>query len=91
MPLVVIDTNELNELIYDAVTRALQSVEADKPSEIFTISETAEYLKISDQTLRRMIREKEIKSFKARGQYLIRQMDIDQWIRKQLKDAAGDQ
>lgn len=49
-----------------------------------SVAETADYLHVSEATVRRMIRDKDIPSFKVRNQILIRQMDVDLWIEKQI-------
>jgi excisionase family DNA binding protein len=45
--------------------------------EILTIEEAAKYLKVSEDVIRRMIREKQLRASKIRGQWRIRKIDID--------------
>jgi len=51
-----------------------------------SIATTAEYLHVSEQTVRRMVRDRDIPSFRVRNQILIRQMDVDSWIEKQIAE-----
>ncbi|MCF8566873.1 helix-turn-helix domain-containing protein [Alicyclobacillus tolerans] len=51
-----------------------------------SIADTAEYLHVSEQTVRRMVRDREIPSFRVRNQILVRQMDVDEWIQKQISE-----
>ena len=50
-----------------------------------SISDTAKYLHVSVQTIRRLIRDKTGPSFRIRNQIFIRQMDVDIWIENQIK------
>ncbi len=54
--------------------------------------EVAEYLHVSEQTVRRMVRDKELPSFRVRNQIFVRQQDVDQWIHRQITEAlkGGD-
>lgn len=45
--------------------------------EIFTIEEAARYLKMSKDTVRRLIRQKKLKAYKVGGQYRIRKADLE--------------
>lgn len=54
-----------------------------------SIYEAAEYLHTSDRTLRRMIQQHEIPHFRSRNRIYIRQIDIDDWIQKQLDKQGG--
>lgn len=49
-----------------------------------SISEAAEYLHVSVQTIRRMVRDKVLPSFHVRNQIFIRQLDVDDWILSQI-------
>jgi len=51
---------------------------------VFNCSEAIDYLKISDSTLRRLIRDKEIPYFRLRGTILFRQWELDDFISKQM-------
>lgn len=47
---------------------------------IFTVKETAKYLKLSQDTIRKMMKENEIDYFVQRGQFYCRQTDLDRYI-----------
>lgn len=51
----------------------------------FTVNEAADYLHVSHQTVRRLIRERELPSFRVRNNIFVRQMDVDTWIAKQIE------
>jgi excisionase family DNA binding protein len=51
--------------------------------EIYTIEEAAKYLKVSDDVIRRMIKDRELKASKIRGQWRIRKTDIDRLFEDQ--------
>jgi excisionase family DNA binding protein len=76
----------LEELEVRIWERLEPRIQQELLSRIMSIIQTAEYLHVSEQTIRRLIREKEIPSFKVRHQIFIRLMDVDSWIEKQLKE-----
>lgn len=55
-----------------------------------SVAELAEYLHVSEPTVRRMIRERTIPSFRVRGQIFVRQVDVDEWIRRQVEEGGKD-
>ena len=85
MNLVVINVEQLQALIQSAVTQALKEFQPESSPNVFTVEEAGEYLRVSESTMRRLIREKQIPTFNVRRQLFLRQMDIDAWVRKQLK------
>lgn len=54
-----------------------------------SVAELAQYLHVSEPTVRRMIRDKEIPSFRVRGQIFVRQVDVDAWIERQMTRREG--
>lgn len=77
---------ELEQRIWDRLEpRIRQELRARHMS----IADTAEYLHVSEQTIRRMVRDKEIPSFRIRNQIFVRQMDIDVWVDEQIKNPEG--
>jgi len=52
--------------------------------ELLTLEEAAQIMKVSVQTVRRMVTSGEIPSVKIRGQYRIRRVDLEAYINKQL-------
>lgn len=49
---------------------------------ILTISQTAEYLKVCDKTIRRLISKKELRAFKVGTSWRIRMEDILEFVNK---------
>ena len=58
-------------------------------SEILTIKEVAEYLKVTERTIYRLAAAKGIPCFKVGGTWRFRQTDIDAWIAAQSSNAEG--
>jgi excisionase family DNA binding protein len=54
-------------------------------TDIMTIREVAEYLKIAEKTAYRLAAEGELPGFKVGGSWRFRQADIDRWIDKGAK------
>ena len=59
-------------------------------SEILTISEVAEYLKVAERTLYRLVAAKKIPAFKVGGMWRFSKTEIDKWIKRQSKDAGSE-
>lgn len=55
-------------------------------SEILTIREVAEYLKINEKTAYRFAAEGKIPGFKVGGAWRFKRDDIEKWIEKQRKN-----
>ena len=51
-------------------------------SDIMTLQETAEYLKVNKQTIYRMLKAKQIPAFKMRSEWRFQKSAIDEWIKK---------
>ena len=51
--------------------------------EILTLKEVAKLLKVAEKTVYTMAQQKEMPSFKVRGQWRFRRNDIDRWIEMQ--------
>lgn len=60
---------------------------AKPKSDILTITEVAEYLKVADRTLYRLAAAKKIPAFKVGGTWRFSRAEIDQWIKRQSMDA----
>jgi excisionase family DNA binding protein len=58
-------------------------------SEIFTIKDVAEYLKVTERTIYRLAASKRIPAFKVGGTWRFRMADIDDWIAKQSQKVEG--
>lgn len=63
---------------------------AKPKSDILTISEVADYLKIAERTLYRLVAAKKIPAFKVGGTWRFSRIDLDQWIKRQ-STAAKDE
>jgi excisionase family DNA binding protein len=61
------------------------SAEIMAEEKFYTVSEVAVMLRITVQTIRRMIKEGELPAFRIRGEWRIRQSAIDEFIRKNEK------
>lgn len=56
---------------------------AKPKSDILTITEVAEYLKVAERTLYRLVAAKKIPAFKIGGSWRFLRPDIDKWIKQQ--------
>jgi excisionase family DNA binding protein len=56
------------------------------PTEIMTIQEVAEYLKLYEKTAYRLASEGEIPGFKVGGSWRFRRQDIEHWIARKTDD-----
>ncbi len=52
-------------------------------SDILTIKEVAEYLKVKEKTAYKLVAEGKIPGFKVGGSWRFRKQEIDDWIAKQ--------
>ena len=67
----------------DEILAELQpEIERRLYSNIFDTKEASNYLKVSDSTLRRMVKQDGLPFFKQRGQMFFRQIALNDWIRK---------
>ena len=57
--------------------------------EILTVQEVATLLKLADKTVYSMAQAGELPAFKVRGQWRIRRVDFEAWIRRQAKSPAS--
>ncbi|MGW8956651.1 helix-turn-helix domain-containing protein [Paenibacillus sp. NPDC055715] len=53
---------------------------------IFDITEASLYLKVSDSTLRRMIKDEGVPHFRQRGKLFFRQISLDKWTSEKEKN-----
>ena len=60
------------------------------PDEILTLKEVAKHLKVGEKTVYTMVQNKELPSFKVRGQWRFRREDIDHWIEQQKARTASE-
>jgi len=59
-------------------------------SDILTITEVAEYLKVAERTLYRLAAAKKVPAFKVGGTWRFPRADIDEWIKRQTAATLGD-
>ena len=59
-------------------------------AEIMTIREVAEYLKVNERTIYRLLAAKKLPAFKVGGSWRFRRADIDGWIASQSEGGAGE-
>lgn len=60
--------------------------------EIFTVNQTAGYLKVCDKTVRRLIEKKVLTASKVGGSWRIQKIDIDQYLKEtqnRIKEAIA--
>lgn len=58
-------------------------------TDILTIREVAEYLKLNEKTTYRLVAEGKIPGFKVGGAWRFRRSEIERWIEMQEKHHAG--
>jgi excisionase family DNA binding protein len=63
---------------------------AKPKSDILTITEVAEYLKVAERTLYRLAAAKKIPAFKVGGTWRFPRADLDEWIKRQTSETLGD-
>ena len=51
---------------------------------VYTLEEVAEILKVSVQTVRKLIAEKKLRAFRVGGQWRVRKEDLDAYIESQF-------
>ena len=63
---------------------------AASKAEIMTIREVAEYLKVNERTIYRLLAAQKLPAFKVGGAWRFRRTDIDSWIASQSEGGAGE-
>lgn len=63
---------------------------SNSESEILTIKEVAEYLKVTERTIYRLAAAKKIPGFKLGGTWRFRRSDLDEWIASRIGKATVD-
>lgn len=78
--------SDIREGLREELLAELQpEIERRLYSNIFDVKELCQYLKVSDRTIRRMIKEDGLPHFMQRGQFYFRQESVDRWISKREK------
>ena len=57
-------------------------------SEVLTIKEVAEYLKVNERTIYRLAASNELPGFRVRNAWRFKRSDIDTWVLKQTEQAT---
>lgn len=53
--------------------------------EVLTVEEVAERLRVSAQTVRKLIEDGELRAFRVKNQWRIRKEDLDRYIESQFR------
>ena len=69
-------TYRTNELLSELLT----TIKKERPDDWLTITEAAQYCKLSEPTLRRYIKAGKLKVSKKTGRLLFKRSDIDRWL-----------
>ena len=79
-------TGEIEERVWAHLEPRIQQ---ELQARHMTVGEAAKYLHVSAQTVRRLIHDHQIPHFRVRSQILLRQVDIDRWVEKQVGATGG--
>ena len=60
------------------------------PEDVLTLKEVAEYLKVTERTIYRMVADRKIPAFKVGGSWRSRLGEIDEWIKSQTHELDQD-
>jgi len=60
-------------------------------SDIMTLQEVADYLKIADKTVSRMIQKREIPCFRVGGQWRFRRSAVDSWLNTKMMNQTEEE
>ncbi len=87
MEIITITPDALRQLIREEITAALQSAAASAAGndDVMTLSEARDMLRVSDSTMRRMVRQHEIPSFSVHSRIYLRRSDVNEWMREQIE------
>lgn len=70
------------DLREELLTELQPEIERRLYANIFDFEETRRYLKVSESTLRRMVKSGEIPFFRQRGNLYFRQIALDKWVER---------
>lgn len=57
--------------------------------EVMTLREVAQYLKITERTLYRLVQEGKVPAFRVGNAWRFRRSDLDRWIAQQTLDSGS--
>lgn len=78
-----------HQLKVEILAELQPEIERTLYSNIFDFNEASRFLKISDSTLRRMVRDEEVPYFKQRGNLFFRQIALNEWILRKERSGAN--
>ncbi len=87
LPFVVAILKILHYSVVVLLNLAITMSTSTSESEILTIKQVADYLKVTERTIYRLAAEKKIPAFKVGGTWRFPRSEIDQWIRQQTSVA----
>lgn len=61
----------------------------DSTATVLTVPEAAEFLRVSESIIRRLIRESRIPFFQIEGRYLLYRPALEQWITSRIANPDG--
>ena len=61
------------------------------PDDVLTLKDVAEYLKVTERTIYRMVADRKIPAFKVGGSWRFRLAEIDEWIKTQTHEVRRDE
>lgn len=59
------------------------------PEDILTIREVADYLKVTERTLYRLVQNGKLPAFKVGNSWRFRREDLERWISEQSRSGEG--
>ena len=65
------------------MARYLPELGRNVPDDVLTLKEVANYLKVTERTIYRMVADRKIPAFKVGGSWRFRLSEIDAWIKAQ--------
>lgn len=78
-----------NELKDEIMSELQPEIERRLYANVFDLKEAARYLKVSESTMRRMVKDGEIPYFRQRGNLYFRQIDLDRDIESKVRKRKG--
>ena len=61
------------------------------PDDVLTLKDVADYLKVTDRTIYRMVADRKIPAFKVGGSWRFRLVEIDKWIKSQTHEVRREE
>jgi len=81
-------TEIIDELERKVWERLEPRIQQELHARHMSIAESAKYLHVSEPTVRRLVRDQTIPSFRVRGLILLRQSDVDAWVERQITEGG---